>query len=135
MAKNLLISDDADLRAISDYIEQQRPKIPQFRGLQAKIEDFERWYQGLGWWDLHGDMTGTVSEASRRRDEINKLTQNTLPVDWVPADKIGMTPGAGSGLSGPKPPWIVLPPWFKPVALITSVAVSTLVVLKKVHLL
>jgi hypothetical protein len=137
--RNTLIADDADLIAISDYVENQRPNIPEFPKLQSKIEEFEQWYQALTWWDLHVNMTGTFAEAARRRDEINLIMDDTLRPEWIPADRIGMKPGDASRLPGPKPPLFQLPLWFKPVALITGVGTAvlttTLVVLHKVRLL
>lgn len=131
-----LIVDDADLIAVYNYVQMKRLEIPKFPAVQAKIEDFEKWYQSLGWWDLHANMAATTAEAFRRRDEINKLTKNVLPADWIPADKRDRAPGVSSGLAAPepeKPPWI--PTWAKVAAVVTATATVALVVVKKFTLL
>ncbi len=126
-------ADDADLAAVANYVENQRPKIPQFPGLQSKIESFEEWYQGLGTWDLDLMINDTIAEAYRRRDEINRVMGSALPVTSIPADKINMKPGAASGLAGAKPPLFSLPKWVVPAAVISGAVTVTLVVLKSVR--
>lgn len=125
--------DDADLRAIYDYVLNQKKKIPTTPGLADKINSFVSWYQQLSWWDLHVNMADTLAEAFRRRDEINVLENNVLPADWIPADMRDRPPGAASGLSAPVPPkepWI--PTKYKMAAVITGAAVVALVVVRKI---
>lgn len=125
----IIWADDADLIAISDYVQNQRPKISKFPKLQPKIEDFERWLQGLGWVDIHVMINDTIAEAARRRDEINAIEGQAIDPTWIPADKIGMKPGS-TGLSGQKPP--LVPTWVLPAAVVSSAVAFTLLVAKKI---
>jgi hypothetical protein len=132
----LIWADDADLRAIYNYVQDLRPSIPKFPGLQTKIEDFEQWYQGLTWSDIHVFINDTTAEAYRRRDEINRITNNVRPADWLPADRKDRAPGTASGLAGkvpPKPP--LIPTWAKVTAVVTATATIALVVIKKFSIL
>jgi hypothetical protein len=131
----IIWADDADLTAISDYVENQRPLIPKFRGLQAKIEDYEHWLQGLGWVDIHVMINDTLAEAIRRKDEINVITGQSRPADVIPADRIGMKAGAASGLAGSKPPLFTIPPWLLPTAVVSGVVTFVLVVASKLRIL
>ncbi len=128
----IIWADDAELTAISDYVQRQRPNIPKFRGLQDKIEDFEAWLQGLSWMDIHVMIDDTIAEAARRRDEINKIMGQAIPADWVQADKLGMKGGAASGLSGPKPPLFSLPAWVLPTAVVSGTVTLALIIAKTV---
>lgn len=132
----LIWADDADLKAVYNYVQRQRPLIPKFPELQSKIEDFEHWYQGLSWSDIHVFINDTIAEAFRRRDEINRLTENVLPADWVSADRRDRAPGVASGLSAaepPKPPWI--PTWAKVTVLATATLAGIVIIAKKFTLL
>lgn len=131
----LIWADDTDLKAIYNYVESQRPLIKQFPTVQAQIEDFERWYQGLTWFDIHVMINDTIAEAARRRDAINRTLNQSIPADWVPADKTDRDPGSASGLAGTKPKEPLIPAQYKFAAAITGTAITTLVVLKKLHIL
>lgn len=126
----LIWADDGDLRAITDYVEQQRPKIKQYPALQTKIEDFEKWLQALGWVDIHVMIDDTIAEAARRRDEINAIEGQALDPTWIPADKIGMAPGSASRLPGSKPP--LIPEKYKMAAVIAGAVTFTLIVIRKI---
>lgn len=131
-----LIVDDADLKAVYNYVQGKRREIPRFPAVQSKIESFEEWYGNLSWWDLHANMAETFREAARQRDEINKLTEDVLPADWIPADKRDRDPGAASGLpaSEPeKPP--LIPLHYKIAAVAGATMVGALVLLKKFSVL
>ena len=129
----IIWADDDDLKAIYNYVEQQRPLIKNFLGLESKIKSFERWYQGLTWFDLHVMINDTIAEAIRRRDEINRTINQSIPADWIPADRLDREPGSASGLAGPKPP--LIPEKYKFAAAITGAAITSLVVLKRLHIL
>ena len=131
-----LIIDDADLIAIYNYVQNKRREIPKFPALQPKIEDFERWYQNLSWWDLHANMADTTAEAARRRDEINKISQDVLPSTWIPADKRNLPPGVASGLPAPEPPKEpLIPTKYKIAAAAGASAIAVLAILKKFSVL
>lgn len=129
----ILFADDADLKAISNYVEAQRPLIPQHPRLQSQIEAFEGWYQGLSYLDTHVMIDNTIAEAARRRDLVNAAMNEQLNPAWVPADKVNRPPGAASGLSGAKPP--LIPPQYKVAATVGAAAVAVLVVLKKLYII
>lgn len=129
----IIWADDADLKAIYDYVESLRPSIPQYPSLQGQIEAFEKWYQGLSWVDIHVMIDSTIAEAARQRDLINTSMNNQLDPSWVPADKTGRPPGSASGLAGAKPP--LIPTQYKVAATIGAFAVGTLVILKKLYII
>ncbi len=129
----IIWADDADLKAIYDYVESQRPSIPQHPTLQAAIESFEKWYQGLSYYDVHIMIDDTIAEAARRRDLVNATMGQRLNPSVVPADKLGRAPGAASGLPGAKPP--LIPSQYKVAATIGAVAVTVLVILKKLYII
>lgn len=132
----IIWADDADLVAISDYVQNARRQIPNFPSIQGQIEDFERWYQGLTWYDVHIMINDTLAEARRRRDALNQAMNQVRPADWVPADKLGMTPGSSSLLAGPKPPLIPdIPMPYKIAAAVTGTAVVALALLRKIRLI
>ena len=76
----------ADLKAIKEYVTNQRPKIRQFPMIQAAIESFEQWYEGLTWYDLNVKIEDKLAEARRRKYEIDKMTQSLPDPTTVPAD-------------------------------------------------
>lgn len=82
----LIWADDANLRAIADYIQRQRPKIHQYPGLLPIIQRFEKWYTSLGWTDVHVMINDTMLEARRFRAEVNEAMNQRIPDDWIPAD-------------------------------------------------
>jgi hypothetical protein len=132
----IIWADDADLRAIYTYVENARRSIPKFPTIQPLIEDFERWYQGLSWYDVHIMINDTLAEARRRRDELNVAMNQVLPADWVPADRVSTPPGSGANLPGVKPPPPpLIPTWAKVTAVVTGTAITALAILKKVRLI
>lgn len=132
----IIWADDASLIAVYNYVQRQRPYINEYPGLLELITDFEVWYQGLSWFDVHIMINDTLAEAYRRRDEINKLMGQRLPDDQVPADKWNAEPGAASGLPGQKPPPPpFFPSWTKPAAALLAVGITTVAVLRKVRII
>lgn len=126
----LIWADDSDLIAIYNYVEELRPKIAQFPKLQAKIEDFERWYQQLSWYDIHVMINDTLAEAYRRRDELNTIMGESLRATDVPGDILNRRPGSASGLPAPPPPpwWkITVPTWLKVTAVGVPAGIATLI--------
>lgn len=129
----IIWADDADLKAIYDYVESLRPSIPQHPTLQAAIESFEKWYQALSYSDVHIFIDDTIAEAARRRDLVNAAMDQQLDPSWVPADKLGRNPGAASGLPGAKPP--IIPSKYKFAATVGGAALLALVILKKLYII
>jgi hypothetical protein len=80
-------------------------------------------------------INDTIAEAARRRDEINKTMNQSIPATWVPADKINREPGSASGLAGTKPVEPLIPEKYKFAAIITGTAITSLAILKKLHIL
>lgn len=126
----LIWADDSDLIAIFNYVEGLRPQITRFPKLQSKIEDFERWYQGLSWYDIHVMINDTLAEAYRRRAEMNSILGQSTDPTAVPGDILNREPGSASMLPGPPPPkWYELqvPTWLKATAVGVPAAIVTLV--------
>lgn len=125
----LIWADTDDLEAIKTYVVNQRPKIHEYPGLLEAIQSFESWYQGLGWFDTHVMIEDTTNEAIRRRFAINAIMGSKIPDDWVPAD--------GGFLTAPPkpPPPPLIPTSYKLAGVITVAAITTLALLKKVHIL
>lgn len=82
----LIWADDANLKAIADYVQRQRPYVYQYPKLLPLIKSFEQWYSSLSWMDVHVMINDTMKEAYRRRNEINEAMNQTLPEDYIPAD-------------------------------------------------
>lgn len=82
----IIWADDANLKAIADFVQRQRPYVHQYPKLLPAIQSFEKWYSSLGWFDVHVMINDTMKEAYRRRNEINEIMNMRLPEDWIPAD-------------------------------------------------
>jgi hypothetical protein len=109
----LIWADDADLTAIYRYVEGRRPDLATHPQVQPLIDSFEAWYQGLSWYDVHVMINDTISEASRRRNEINAAFGDIIDPTVIPADRLVNKPGSGGTLPGVKPVIPIIPPWFK----------------------
>lgn len=109
----LIWADDADLTAIYRYVEERRPDLAKHPFVEPLINDFERWYQGLSWFDVHVMIDDTLAEATRRRNEINAAFGDRIDPTIVPADRLQNKPGSGGTLPGVKPVIPIIPPWFK----------------------
>jgi hypothetical protein len=129
----IIWADDADLQAIYTFVENTRPNITQFPKLQPLIEDFERWYQGLTWFDVHVMINDTIAEAVRRRNQINAAQNAFLDPTIVPGDLAGHTSFDNTLLPGPKPP--LIPTQYKVYATVGAGILAGLVVLKKLMLI
>jgi hypothetical protein len=129
----IIWADDADLKALYNYVESQRPNIPQYPTLQAQIESFEKWYQALTYYDVHIMINDTIAEAARRRDLVNAAMNQQIDPSWIPADKLDRTPGSASQLPGAKPP--LIPSQYKVAATIGGAAIAVLIILKKLYII
>ena len=135
----IIWADDADLVGIYQSVEILRPEIPHVPGLQAAIEDFEKWYEGLNWFDVHVMINDTIAEAARRRDIINNLRQKVFKQNEFEQQKLKerLEPGKTSFdtaiLPGETPP--LIPEKYKMGAAIAGGALTVLIVLKKLHIL
>lgn len=130
-----LWADDADLNGIYQSIEILRPEAVQVPGLMNAIEDFEKWYQALSYFDTHIMINDTMAEAVRRRDAILALRASFLqqPVDQTLIDRLKTGKPGSALLPGPIPP--LIPEKYKVAAVITAAALGTLVVLKRLYIL
>lgn len=75
---------DDDLDAIDTYVrEEARPKIAQFPDSEGLINDYEKWRQDLGWYDMNVVPNDTMNSAKAKRNSINAAQNNVLPPDSV----------------------------------------------------
>lgn len=81
-----IVADDANLKAIATYVQSKRPLVDKFPKLLPAIQQFEKWYSGLGYYDTHIVINDTMKEAYRQRNEINTILGDTAPEDVIPAD-------------------------------------------------
>jgi len=77
---------DDDVNAITDYIENQRPKIPQYPALQGVIDDYEHWLTNLSWSEKYLTPDVSKGEAVFYRDKVNQILGEVLPADIIPGD-------------------------------------------------
>ncbi len=130
------MADDADIKAIYVYFENQRPLIPKYPRIQQLIESFEDWYGNLTYWDTNIMSNDTLAEATRRRNELNLAMNGAPDPTVIPADRLQNNPGTGGTLPGRKPAEPpLIPTQYKLAGVITVAAVTTLVILKKLHIL
>lgn len=74
-----------DVNAISEYIENQRPQIPNHPTLQATIEEYEQWLMNLSWAEKYFTPETSLRQAVYYRDKVNSiLGQQTNPT-WIPS--------------------------------------------------
>lgn len=75
---------DDDLAAVDTYIrEEARPRIAQFPDSEGLINDYEKWRQDLGWYDMNAVPNDTMNSAKAKRNAINASQNNVLPPDSV----------------------------------------------------
>jgi hypothetical protein len=75
---------EEDLAAIDRYVrEEARPKVKDFPQSLPVIEEYEKWAQGLGWYDRNVVPNDTMNAAKAKRNAINEAQQNVLPTDSV----------------------------------------------------
>lgn len=67
-----------DVNAITEYIENQRPKIPKFPAIQKLIEDYEKWLVNLSWLEKYYTPDTSLGQAVWYRDRINELMGQSL---------------------------------------------------------
>jgi hypothetical protein len=82
--------DDLDFKAITLYIEEQRPLISKYPGLLDKIQEFEQWKSQLGWYETTINRASTLGQAATFRNEIRQIIGDTIDPSWVPADAATM---------------------------------------------
>lgn len=72
----------ADLKAIDDYVRTQaRPRVTQFPKSLPLVEDYEKWRQAVGYWDMMVMVNDTLRTAKAKRDQINGAQNQILPPD------------------------------------------------------
>ncbi len=83
----LLTPLQADMKAIYVYVNSSLPRAIAAKNAKAValIQNFQGWFQNLGPLDHLFDQD-TLSEAKRRRNDINTALGEVLPPDWIPAD-------------------------------------------------
>lgn len=76
-----------DLRAIDEYVRTQaRPRIKEVPASEAAVVDYERWRQGVSWWDMNVMVNDTMRLAKNKRDAINKAQGHVLP-PWASVEE------------------------------------------------
>lgn len=75
-----------DVNAITTYIENQRPQIPNHPTLQAVIEDYEHWLTNLGWTEKYLTPDTAKGEAVYYRDKINTILGQIADPSIIPGD-------------------------------------------------
>lgn len=75
-----------DVNAITEYIENQRPKIKEFPQLQSVIEEYEQWLTNLSWFEKYMTPDSTLGKAVYYRDQINDIIGTRLDPSTIPGD-------------------------------------------------
>ena len=75
-----------DINAITEYIENQRPKGRQHPKILPLIEKYEQWLAALDWWDKYVRTANTLGQAVTQRDAINKILGEKLDPTRIPGD-------------------------------------------------
>lgn len=96
------------LIAVNEYIENSRPSITQHPGLLPIIQEFEKWYTGLGTYDKNFVPDEVLQNAYYFRDKVNVEKGTVLDPTWVPGDV-----GSPTHLPAEKPANPVIPTWLK----------------------
>lgn len=70
----------ADLAAIDAYVRTvARPKLKDYPKSIKQVEDYEKWRQALGYWDMMIMVNDTMRAAKAKRDAINVAQGSVLP--------------------------------------------------------
>lgn len=75
-----------DVNAITEYIENQRPKIRQYPELQDIITQYEQWLTNLSWFEKYMTPDASLGKAVYYRDRVNDIIETPLDPTSVPAD-------------------------------------------------
>lgn len=75
-----------DVNAITEYIENQRPKIREFPQLQSMIEQYESWLTNLSWFEKYMTPDATKGKAVYYRDQVNDIIKTKLDPADIPGD-------------------------------------------------
>lgn len=71
---------EEDLRAVDTYVrETARSRVGEFPKSLPLVEDYERWRQGLGWYDIYMIPNDTWNNARAKLGAINRSQESTLP--------------------------------------------------------
>ncbi len=69
-----------DLRAIDEYVRTvARSRLAKYPKSLPLVEDYERWRQQVGWWELNVMVNDTMRAAKAKRDAINAAQGSTFP--------------------------------------------------------
>lgn len=69
-----------NLKAVDTYVrETARSKVDKFPNSLPLIEDYERWRQGLGWYDMNMIPNDTWNNARAKLGAINRAQESVLP--------------------------------------------------------
>lgn len=69
----------SDLAAIDTYVRTvARPRLKDYPKSIKEVEAYERWRQGLGYWDLMIMVNDTMRAAKAKRDAINVAQGSVL---------------------------------------------------------
>jgi len=96
------------LDAVNEYIENSRPSITQHPGVLPIIQEYEKWYTGLGPYDKNFVPDEVLQNAYYYRDKINAEKGTVLDPTWVPGDVGGPT-----YMPSKKPENPLIPTWYK----------------------
>lgn len=101
----------ADLAAIDDFVRTvARTKTAEFPESLALVEEYERWRQGISWFDLNVMVNDTMRSAKAKRDGINRAQGAVLPPEWSVEPGAFQTPPEDPDKSGPSAgaAWLLL---------------------------
>lgn len=74
----------ADLNAIDTYVRTvSRSGVVKYPKSLPLVEDYERWRQTQGYWQLMVFPNDVLKTAKAKRDAINQAQENVLPLDTI----------------------------------------------------